>query len=579
MRQTRDPENLSYRWVILAASFVVRFVLFGSLYSVGVLYVVWLDEFQTSKGNTAWIGSLATGSSLLAGPLGSALISRIGTRKTVVVGGVVMSAGMLLSIFATNIYVLFFTYGILAGSGGGIANLAAVVRLTDYFKRQRALAMGIGSSGVGLGAFAFTVFQQYLLDLYGWRGSILIIGGICLNICVAGLLMIHPKHHPGFVSTPVQIKSIDINSNERPNNSADDDHIMTSQRQKKSNNTSDDETSIPLCSMQNKLNNSNSDEIYMMSQSMQKQLNNTSDSQTFFTSQSMQENNEPAGQIPKEENLLQKIEKNQDNLGHNTVNGLLPRSHSNVENIVLNLSSQNQNLTKALENDSTQNSDPKPLKTIQRRKSSFFQKIMFKMRFKDQTLSLWRDPVFVLLFVSDVMAWLVQFVPFVHLPERARLLGITPFKSAVLVSSMGFAGAVGKLSFGAICTFLKLNPLKTFTIAQILFGTSTLLSPLCRNFPSLMVFAVSFGFLSGAYCLMMVIPADLLGHEKFSAAYGFLLAGEGLGVYLGPPAVGWITDSSNSYDTSFYCSGAVLLTSGLILLLTPCAQKLRTKKL
>lgn len=61
---------------------------------------------------------------------------------------------------------------IIKGCGGGIANLAAVVRLTDYFKKQRAFAMGIGSSGVGLGAFVFTIFQQYLLDEYGWKVSL-----------------------------------------------------------------------------------------------------------------------------------------------------------------------------------------------------------------------------------------------------------------------------------------------------------------------------------------------------------------------------------------------------------------------
>ena len=52
------------------------------------------------------------------------------------------------------------------------------------------------------------------------------------------------------------------------------------------------------------------------------------------------------------------------------------------------------------------------------------------------------------------------------------------------------------------------------------------------------MFCVIFGFLSGSYSLMMVIPARLLGEEKFSLAYGFMLAGEGIGVYLGPPLVG-----------------------------------------
>ena len=60
-------EALNYRWIVLLCSFLVRFLVFGTVMSVGVLYVEWLDEFQMGFGDTALIGSLATGSVLLMG--------------------------------------------------------------------------------------------------------------------------------------------------------------------------------------------------------------------------------------------------------------------------------------------------------------------------------------------------------------------------------------------------------------------------------------------------------------------------------------------------------------------------------
>lgn len=45
--------------------------------------------------------------------------------------------------------------------------------------------------------------------------------------------------------------------------------------------------------------------------------------------------------------------------------------------------------------------------------------------------------------------------------------GISPIKSAIIVSGMGFAGAIGKLFFGGICTFFKLKPFRTFIVAQV----------------------------------------------------------------------------------------------------------------
>lgn len=51
---------------------------------------------------------------------------------------------------------------------------------------------------------------------------------------------------------------------------------------------------------------------------------------------------------------------------------------------------------------------------------------------------------------------------------------------------------------------------------------------------------------------MMVIPSDLLGMENFSQAYGFMLAGEGLGVYLGPPLVGKLIAYRLTYFDVFF---------------------------
>ena len=62
-----EAETLRYRWVVLFCSFLVRLLVFGTVMSVGVLYVEWLEEFQMGLGDTALVGSIATGSVLLMG--------------------------------------------------------------------------------------------------------------------------------------------------------------------------------------------------------------------------------------------------------------------------------------------------------------------------------------------------------------------------------------------------------------------------------------------------------------------------------------------------------------------------------
>ena len=62
-----EAETLRYKWIVLFCSFLVRLLVFGTVMSVGVLYVEWLDEFEMGLGNTALIGSIGTGSVLLMG--------------------------------------------------------------------------------------------------------------------------------------------------------------------------------------------------------------------------------------------------------------------------------------------------------------------------------------------------------------------------------------------------------------------------------------------------------------------------------------------------------------------------------
>nr|XP_002125347.2 monocarboxylate transporter 9-like isoform X1 [Ciona intestinalis] len=452
-----EAERLKYRWVVLACSFVIRMLVFGSLFSVGVLYMQWLNDFGSGRGETAWIGSIAAGTTLLMGPVGSALLDRFNCRQIIVASGVVLATALIISSFATGIPFLCVSFGVVAGGAGGVANLAAVVSLSQYFDKQRPLAMGVGSSGVGVGAFLFGFLQNIFVEQYTWKGSLLLIGGLQLNVIICGLLMMEPE----------QLRHYDVIWNWRSHD------LNTVHRVNGSTN-----------------------------------CNENCDTE-----------------------ILQ----------------VLP--HKELE------------LAQEKRND---------------RRRSTIQVIRAKMKLSEKTKTLLKDPTFWILFFSDFLSWLTQFVPYVHLPERALMLGV--HEGAFLISMLGVSNAVGKSVFGIICTLFDLSTFNVFVAAQILFGISTLLSPLCTQLWSLSLFAISFGFLSGSYGLMMVIPSKLLGEETFTLAYGLMLAGEGLGVYLGPPIVGWMSDVSNSYDTSFYIAGTCLLLAAVILLLQPIVVCVRRRK-
>lgn len=59
----------------------------------------------------------------------------------------------------------------------------------NYFEKKRGIAGGIVCAGAGFGVFLLAPVSQLLLSEYGWRGAMLILGGIFMQLCVCSTLM------------------------------------------------------------------------------------------------------------------------------------------------------------------------------------------------------------------------------------------------------------------------------------------------------------------------------------------------------------------------------------------------------
>ncbi|KAK3579687.1 hypothetical protein CHS0354_013201, partial [Potamilus streckersoni] len=123
-----------------------------------------------------------------AGPLASIMTNKYGCRVTTIVGAIVATAGLILSIFAPNLYFLYFSFGVLPGIGFGLIYLPAIVSIGYYFEGKRAFATGLAVCGSGLGGFIFNPLTEFLIDSYDWRGTTLILGGIILNCVLCGAM-------------------------------------------------------------------------------------------------------------------------------------------------------------------------------------------------------------------------------------------------------------------------------------------------------------------------------------------------------------------------------------------------------
>ncbi|XP_071496041.1 monocarboxylate transporter 9-like [Diadema antillarum] len=113
---------------------------------------------------------------LAAAPLVSYLYRRI-PRSLLITGAVTHSLGLVLASLAKSNAELAAALS-LAGLGVGIVWMAGLLELGRLPESKFGLYLGIGSAGFPVGMFVVPLIGNFLMNIYGWRGAMLIVGGV-----------------------------------------------------------------------------------------------------------------------------------------------------------------------------------------------------------------------------------------------------------------------------------------------------------------------------------------------------------------------------------------------------------------
>lgn len=187
------PPDGGYGWIVTACVFLINAHTWGVNAAWGVLLAHFLSETtfkNASHLQYALIGGLSISQSLLISPLVSMTNEKFGTRVSLLLGTVLVSVSMLASSFATETWHLFLSQGACFGYGMGFLYITASAVLPQWFSKRRSLAVGIASSGAGIGGLAYNLGAGAGLAELGWRWTyiVLAISTLVINLTCAILL-------------------------------------------------------------------------------------------------------------------------------------------------------------------------------------------------------------------------------------------------------------------------------------------------------------------------------------------------------------------------------------------------------
>lgn len=188
-------QKLSIRWTYMVVG-VVAMLFAGVLYAWSILKSPLAAEFGWGKSELALNFTLAMTFFCIGGLLGAQISKRLGHRIALILSGVLSASGFILTAILNNVpvFILYITYGILAGIGIGIAYNVVIATVSSWFPDKKGLCsgclmMGFGASALVLGNAADAMFKSPM----GWRLTYIALGiAIFVIISLAGIILKKP---------------------------------------------------------------------------------------------------------------------------------------------------------------------------------------------------------------------------------------------------------------------------------------------------------------------------------------------------------------------------------------------------
>lgn len=184
-----NAPNGGYGWAIVAGACLTN-IFNQSLVSLfGLLFGDKINSIQqSSTGAAALIMNVASlflnFSGLVTGPL----LKFYSPRALTLFASFLSGLGLILSSFSTEIWHLLLSYSLCVGFGLGVIIQAQFNAINSYFSTRKGCAVGIVVAGTGTGQALMPHVVRYLLEIYGFSGAVLIMGGLAWNGIVGGSL-------------------------------------------------------------------------------------------------------------------------------------------------------------------------------------------------------------------------------------------------------------------------------------------------------------------------------------------------------------------------------------------------------
>jgi MFS family permease len=185
-----------YGWAIVGVAALVAFASGpGQSYGFSVFIDPLIADTGFSRTEISGLYAIGTGVSALMVFLVGRLADRWGPRSILIVVALGMGIACFGMAFAYGPIAFFFAFAALRALGQGSLPVNGTLLVAQWFVRYRGRAMAIMGLGGAASTAIFPPVSQYLIDLYGWRETYMILG-VVVWVLIIPLAVLVVRNRP-----------------------------------------------------------------------------------------------------------------------------------------------------------------------------------------------------------------------------------------------------------------------------------------------------------------------------------------------------------------------------------------------
>lgn len=169
------PVWFHYGWLIVIASAAAMVPYIGFFQSFGVFFQPMLQEFGWSQAALAGGFSLTSLSMGFASVFTGVLADKYGPRVVVAASGVLAGLGYLLFFQVHSLWQFYLIFLYLGAARSGVYN-PLFSTVSRWFIARKGLALGLVSTGAGLGRTLIPLLAIFLISQLAWRKAFILLG-------------------------------------------------------------------------------------------------------------------------------------------------------------------------------------------------------------------------------------------------------------------------------------------------------------------------------------------------------------------------------------------------------------------